>query len=69
MADAPKVVTHYRDTNADADASANAYANVMFTLTLVALYSTGGKAGDACTRFGGKCNAARRTALKGKPYD
>ena len=69
MADASKVVTHCHDANANADARANAYANVMLILTLVVLYSTGGKAGDACTWFGGKCNAARRTALKGKPYD
>ena len=69
MADASKVVTHCHDANANADAHANAYANVMLTLTLVALYSTRGKAGDACTRFGGKCNVARWTALKGKPYD
>ena len=69
MADAPKVVTHCRDANANADACAKAYANVMFTLMLVALYSTRGKVGDACRQFGGKCNATRRTALTGKPYD
>ena len=62
-------MTHCRDANANADARANAYANVMLTLMLVALYSTRGKAGDACTRLGGKYNAARWTALKGKPYD
>ena len=69
MADAQKVVTHCRNANANADARANAYANVMLTLMLDVLYSTGRKAGDACTQFGGICNAARRTALKGKSYN
>ena len=39
----------------------------MLTLTLIALYSTGGKAGDACTQGGGK-NAmqARRAKVAGR---
>ena len=39
-----------------------ANADAMLTLMLIALYSTRGKAGDACTWCGGKCNAMQKVA-------
>ena len=48
-----------------------ANADVMLTLRLIALYSTGGKVGDACTWCGGKCNAMLKLSLgnAGRPVD
>ena len=39
-----------------------ANVDVMPTLMLIALYSTGGNAGDACTWCCGKCNAMQKVA-------